>query len=387
MPLKALRAALRDRDVSYEGCVEKAELVTLLRMAMAAGGTVPPAAAAAASAPAAAPTAPAAANPAASSAASSASAAASASAATPAASSAAPAAARCDSGLSAERQQHVASIKRLNTLVLPPGVHLTVVNQPSLLSPAGQPLLSTLCTILGFVPGQLVEPASVRKTYLRLSKSVHPDKASSYIDETSRRRYVSTSEMEVAMGKITIANNLLKELTVPFTVPAAPAPAPSAFAGAAGPSRSVPSWYAAAQQKAQQDAFARAQAAAQAAQAAAQEQAAQQARADQQAWWQRWWTNKFGMSSGAAAGSGTGAAEPAAAVGDKRRRSTGGDNGGGAGASAITAPSYASFCDTEKSKVAAAGFTGGSVQRELGRRWQEFKAANPAIFGKKGKAK
>ena len=65
MSLKDLRAELRARGVSYEGSVEKSDLVTLLRSARASGDVkstpvpaVAPAAPAAANAPAAAPTAP-----------------------------------------------------------------------------------------------------------------------------------------------------------------------------------------------------------------------------------------------------------------------------------------------------------------------------------------
>ena len=184
MPLRELKAVLRARGVDFEGCIEKSELTTLYRQTSSAqSASAPPSAAtppdalrsdAGASSSAAAAPAPSAAAAAARSAA--AAAARSAAAAGPSTVNAGaaagggpaapPAAASVGAAVSAPARTGV-QIHRINSVVIPSGVHLTINTQPSLLTEHGRPTLATLCAIMDLAAGATVDPKQERSAYLR----------------------------------------------------------------------------------------------------------------------------------------------------------------------------------------------------------------------------
>ena len=324
MPLKDLRTALSARGINFAHCIEKQELVDLLRVALDHQPSPPPAA----------PTAP--------------RATVSEAAAQPSAEDAA------REGKLCERTAHV---ERLADLRIPDGVHLTLTQQPDLLSTLGRATLRFLCEIMDLGgPGTAVTTCALRASYKRLTLATHPDKARAVVGRrTARGATLTNADLAVACQRVNVAYELLSKLPTPFSVPHADGHAQSSVLRSAMPSAEAPP-----QQHPRQ--------------------------AQQQSWWSWWFASQAqNRAEQAAAAAPAPSAPPPQPHGEGSKRpasDSAASSGVACGPSKRSKPArkrvgstaeWFGFCRQYKEDVVAAGFAGSSMWSELSRRYRAAK--------------
>jgi hypothetical protein len=256
-------------------------------------------------------------------------------------------------------------VRRLCSLSIPDGVHLTLSQQPDLPSARGLPTLRLLCEIMRLAPGSVVTESALRASYMRLTLATHPDHAAAL------SRYGSTpSEMAVAAQRVNIANALLSELAFPFVSPPAPVPSQQ---------QQQQSWWASffnsATRAEQSSAADQAQAAAQRAQAAAQAAAeaalAARAQAEMRARAQAQVRHRAQAAAMASkrpvSGSLSSDGSPAKVA---RGRTTTTAGAGADGGSPSVNDRWVRFCAEHKPQVMREGFKGNAIYSELSRRYR-----------------
>ena len=330
MTVKQLRAELHSRGVAYAHCIEKGELIALLNEQP----DVPGIAAEEPSAPEL-PGAPAA-------------------AALPVTTQAAP---PVDEEREKKLDGRALEVERLSTLEIPDGVHLTLTQQPNLLSAQGRPTLLFLCEILQLPAGSTVTASSLRASYMRLALATHPDKARGIVGRlTANGVTITESDLGVAAQRVNIAHELLAAVPMPLASPMPPQDY-ACFAQAPQPTPKP----------------------------------RPEKQAQQQSWWQ-WWFNAQKTAAGAT--SSANAAQPQQPAtqptpASTKRTASSRKAPAEAGRSAdVPSPKraktqhaheqkvdWASYIAAHRASVVEDGFGGNNeVLAELGRRYRRFKA-------------